>query len=277
MSPPDEFPILSADQIDALEPAACRRYLRLHKEWQRRKLARHFFNFYPDEGPLRRELYPKHLKFFAAGAEYRERLALCANRVGKTEGMGGYETTAHLTGRYPAWWPGRRFVRPVRWWMAGKNNETTRDILQAKMFGDTIHLSTGRKAVTGTGLIPGEDIGIPAWKRGSDLIDKVAIKHYDAARVFDGWSRLGLKSYEQGRGSFEGTEQDGIWLDEEPPADIYTECLTRTMTTNGLILLTFTPLEGMSEVVLSFLPSGEIPETERETVDEDAVSGDLDK
>ena len=36
--------------------------------------------------------------------------------------------------------------------------------------------------------------------------------------------------------------------------DVYGECIIRTATTNGLVLLTFTPLEGMSEVVMSFLP-----------------------
>jgi hypothetical protein len=29
--------------------------------------------YYPDDGPLRRELYPKHLEFFRAGIEHRER------------------------------------------------------------------------------------------------------------------------------------------------------------------------------------------------------------
>ena len=28
-------------------------------------------SLYPDEGPLRRELYPKHLQFFAAGRVHR--------------------------------------------------------------------------------------------------------------------------------------------------------------------------------------------------------------
>ena len=51
--------------------------------------------FYPDEGPLRRELYPKHQAFFAAGAEHRERLMMAANRVGKTEGVGAKEKVAH--------------------------------------------------------------------------------------------------------------------------------------------------------------------------------------
>jgi hypothetical protein len=33
-----------------------------------------FDKYFPDTGPLRRELYPKSLQFFAAGVRYRERL-----------------------------------------------------------------------------------------------------------------------------------------------------------------------------------------------------------
>ncbi len=36
--------------------------------------------------------------------------------------------------------------------------------------------------------------------------------------------------------------------------DVYGECLIRTATTGGIIMLTFTPLEGMSNVVLQFMP-----------------------
>ena len=50
------------------------------------------------------------------------------------------------------------------------------------------------------------------------------------------------------------TEGVGIWLDEEPPLDVYGECLIRTATTNGIIMLTFTPLEGLSDTVLQFQP-----------------------
>jgi phage terminase large subunit-like protein len=170
------------------------------------------------------------------GVEHRERLFLAANRVGKTV-AGAYETALHLTGLYPDWWPGKRFSTPVRWWAAGKTNETTRDIVQHELLGP-VAFDGNRKAFAGTGMV-----------------DRVAIKHASG-----GWSQLGIKSYQQGRGSFEGTAQDGIWDDEEPPIDIYTEQLLRTMTTGGMMILTFTPLEGMSEVVLSFLVDGKIPE-----------------
>ena len=41
-----------------------------------------------------RHKYAKHLEFFEAGAKYRERCFMAANRVGKTLGAGGYETVA---------------------------------------------------------------------------------------------------------------------------------------------------------------------------------------
>ncbi|WP_428659365.1 terminase large subunit domain-containing protein [Reyranella sp.] len=179
---------------------------------------------------------------------------MAANRVGKTEGVGRYETVLHLTGAYPPWWVGRRFDRPINAWVAGKTNETTRDIVQAKLFG-RVEGSGGKKRFSGTGLVPGDAIESCAW-RGAfpDLADTVSIRHAGG-----GISTLGLKSYQQGRGAFEGTEQDVVWLDEEPPLDVYVECLVRTMTTDGLVMVTFTPLEGMSDVVMSFLEGGKLP------------------
>ena len=156
-----------------------------------------------------------------------------------------------MTGQYPHWWTGRRFDRQVRFWAAGKTNETTRDIIQSKLFGEVLG-SGATKRVSGTGLIPGDSIEEITWKAGvSNLIDTAQIRH-----AAGGISMIGLKSYQQGRGSFEGTEQDGVWLDEEPPMEIYGECLIRTATTDGIIILTFTPLEGISEVVMQFILPG---------------------
>jgi phage terminase large subunit-like protein len=47
-----------------------------------------------------------------------------------------------------------------------------------------------------------------------------------------------------------------VWFDEEVPMDIYMEGLTRLLTTCGIMMLTFTPLNGLTEVVLRFLPAG---------------------
>jgi len=208
---------------------------------QRNKIARYF----PDEGKYARALYPKQLAFFEAGAKYRERCFMAGNRVGKSD-AGAYELTLHLTGRYPGWWRGKRFTRPVRVWAAGDTSKTVREIVQEKLLGPP--------GAHGTGMIPGDAILKTTTKSGvADAIDTVWVRH-----AAGGHSMLVLKSYDQRRESFQGTEQDVIWLDEEPDQGIYTECLLRTMTSNGIVLLTFTPLLGLSDVVLSFLPGGDL-------------------
>ena len=91
---------------------------------------------FPLTGPLRRDLYPKHLEFFQAGAQCKERLFMAANRIGKTL-SGAYEATCHLTGVYPDWWPGARFHHPTEGWACGTTSETTRDIVQHELLGHT--------------------------------------------------------------------------------------------------------------------------------------------
>lgn len=223
----------------------------LDTESQGRWLGAKLQELYPTDGPLRRELYTKHMEFFRVGATYRERCAMCANRIGKTWGMGGYETTLHLTGKYPDWWEGRRFATPIDAWAAGKTNQTTRDIVQKALLGDVKRAGgSGSRVLTGTGLVPAGLMGYPTWYKGSstDLVDQIPIRHASG-----GWSHLGFKSYQQKRGSFEGTEKHVIWLDEEPPEEIYGECIIRTATTGGIVMITFTPLDGISQVVLAFL------------------------
>jgi phage terminase large subunit-like protein len=232
----------------SLSQAEESRLLTLLKQEERWRRGNKIWTYFPDEGPFRRELYKKHLQFFEAGATYRERGFIAANRVGKSEGGGGYETTIHLTGQYPHWWKGRRFARPIRAVAAGDTAKTVREIIQAKLLGPIHEM--------GIGLIPAETISKTTPKQGvPEAIDTVYVKH-----VSGGLSKLVFKSYDQKRIAFQGEEQDLVWLDEEPPLDIYTECLLRTMTTGGMVMLTFTPLIGMSETVLQFLPGGDIQE-----------------
>ena len=81
-----------------------------------------------------------------------------------------------------------------------------RKALQAKLFGKVIHLDNGTRTVDGTGLIRGDSIGRLTWRSGvTDLIDTAQIKHEKG-----GLSLLSMKSYEQGRKAFEGTERDGV-------------------------------------------------------------------
>lgn len=247
---------LTREQLEAararLSPEEFDELLDLYEAELSAEDRRRFYGMFPDTGPLRRELYARHMEFFEAGKWASERLFMAANRVGKTEGAGGYEMTAHLTGRYPSWWPGYRFSGPVNAWAAGDTLETTTEIQQKKLLGP--------RTLLGTGLIPAECIGRVRWRAGpiADAASSVLVRH-----ITGGWSRLMFKSYDQRRKAFQGTEQEVIWLDEECPYDIYLECLTRTMATGkfrgGLLMATYTPLMGLTETTLHFLPDGRIP------------------
>lgn len=228
-----------------------------YASWQAaaaRRKNRTLLNLFPDHGPLSRHRYPKHMEFFKAGARYMERCFMAGNRVGKTY-AGGYELCCHLTGFYRSWWCGRRFTRPISAIAAGRTSKTTRDVLQKKLLGKPCIVGK-RKTVDGSGLLPPEWIGQPRWGQGGgDSIDSVPIRN-----LAGGWSELKLRSYEQGSGAFEGTEEDAVLLDEEPSMEVYGEALIRLTSTtgnyddNGLLMLTFTPLLGYSDVVLQFMP-----------------------
>lgn len=210
-------------------------------------------DWFTEDGPLSYKNYRKHFRFWELGQTEVERCFLAANRVGKTV-AGGYEMAMHLTGLYPDWWPGYRFPYTIKAWAAGDTNDTVRDIIQPVLFGP--------KGSLGTGMIPFASIEDITYKRGSnDVVDNARIRKVGETEKF---SILQLKSYEQGRKTFQGTRMDVIWLDEEPSMDIYSECQIRTMRTDetraaGQLMCTFTPLLGMSDVCLHFLPGGRLP------------------
>lgn len=196
---------------------------------------------FPEIGPYRRELYRKHVEFFNGGQKYRERLLMAANRVGKTI-AGAYECTCHLTGIYPKWWTGKRFDRPVDILVAGESGRLVRDSIQQELLGPPSDI--------GTGMIPNSAIFERRAKSGiPDAIDTAQIRH-----ALGGLSQLQFQSYDQGREAFQATARDVVWFDEEPPLSVYSEGLTRTMTTGGIVITTFTPLKGISETV-QFLDS----------------------
>jgi phage terminase large subunit-like protein len=183
--------------------------------------------------------YPKQQAFHAAGATHRERMLCAANQSGKTL-AGGMEAAMHATGQYPSDWQGRRFDGPTVGWVAGTTNETTRDTVQ--------RILVGRNG-DGTGAIPKDAILEMTQARGTpDLLDSVKVQHESG-----GVSVIAFKSYQRQREAFQGETLSWVWLDEEPPIDIYTECLTRTNVVQGPIWLTSTPLLGMSNIVGRFL------------------------
>jgi phage terminase large subunit-like protein len=206
---------------------------------------------YPDKGMYRRELYPKHVEFMQAGSKHSQRAFIAANRVGKTL-TACTELAYHLTGRYPDWWKGKVFLNPVNCWAAGRTSQATKEGLQYTLLGEVNDM--------GTGTIPRDAIlGSPTKKPGvPEAIETIYVKHTSG-----GTSKVTFKSYDQGREVFQGTYRHVILLDEEPSdMGIYSECLTRTMnaTAPGIMICTFTPLFGLSDIVMSFLPDGQFPD-----------------
>lgn len=174
---------------------------------------------------------------------------MAANQVGKTLAAGS-EVSYHLTGEYPDWWPGRVWTRPTRWWAGGVTQESTRDNPQRILMGEP-----AEPIQWGTGTIPGRRIQRTTNARGiPNAINSIVVKHCSGK----GNSVITFKNYEQGRTKWQGETLDGIWCDEEPPIDLYSEAQARVARLKGMIMVTFTPLLGMSEVVRMFLNDSDV-------------------
>jgi len=67
------------------------------------------------------------------------------------------------------------------------------------------------------------------------------------------WSKATFRAYEQGAAKHMGIRIDLGWADEEPEQEIWSQYLRATISTNGLLILTFTPEEGITTVVNGFM------------------------
>ena len=184
--------------------------------------------------------YPKQAQFFATGVRFRERGLFAGTQLGKTESA-AFEVACHLTGLYPPDWPGRKWDRPVRVWAVGENLKMVRDVQQKKLCGEPGNIES-----FGSGMIPKASfVGDPVLARGeSNSFDTIHVRH-----VSGGTSVLKFRTYQAGQAALQGETLDTVWCDEEP-ADyaVYSECLARVTATGGMLLITFTPLRGMSEI-----------------------------
>lgn len=161
---------------------------------------------------------------------------------------GLYELTLHATGEYPDWWPGYRFPEGNDWWVCGVDQESVVDVLQDRLLGPVGEF--------GTGFLPHDAIDFTSLrdaKKAGTGVGEIRVKHKGG-----GFSTLTFKSYQQGRESFQGKPGISVFMDEEPPASIYSEAVTRTIAGPGLIILTFTPLKGISTVVKNFLGGSDL-------------------
>lgn len=207
------------------------------QELQLRLTQRKFETFSP---------YPWQEEVLAGGKDKLQRMVMAGNRTGKTY-VAAYEVACHLTGRYPDWWEGRRFLHAPLVWASSLTNETLKDIIQLELLG--------KWGQFGTGLIPKDTIVDWEVRQAGikNVVDVVRIKH-----VSGDVSTLKTKVAEQGWEKYQGTAPDMVWQDEEP-ADyrVVSESLMRLMTTDGIFLVTFTPLRGETEIVQHFIDQDE--------------------
>lgn len=186
---------------------------------------------------------PWQWDFHNAGFTAVERMLMAANRVGKTE-CAAAEVAFHATGEYPDWWEGKTFATGTLIWTGSPTNETSRDIVQKALLG-------GVGEELGTGFIPkGRIVGKPKMRQAgvADVVDTIKVRH-----VSGDISTIIFKTYEQGWRKWQGTAPHVVWLDEEPEEyKIYSEAQTRILTSDGIIMVTFTPLLGETELVQYF-------------------------
>lgn len=223
--------------------------IQLIQELEYRKKWRKFDFVYPDKGrddpndphsTWSRDLYKKHLEFFAHGANYKMRWSSSANRCGKTYSM-AYELTCHLTGLYPTWWTGKRFTACQDWWVVGQSSQTVQQILQYELLGPIGEF--------GSGMVPLESIDPSSLPTATKI--GVTIPGFKVLHASGGYSNVTFKSVEQGVLAFTGTAVS-VWIDEPVPLPIFVECATRTMTGDNILVVTATPITGLTDAILNF-------------------------
>jgi phage terminase large subunit-like protein len=81
-----------------------------------------------------------------------------------------------------------------------------------------------------------EDIKHISWLR-SDIVQTIVLNNNVT---------IEFKSYEQGRDKLQSAKLFCALIDEEPPENIFKEIYTRTVDLRGPIIMTFTPLKGLT-------------------------------
>ena len=148
------------------------------------------------------------------------KLYIGGNRSGKTVG-GGTETVMRLIGKHKY------------------RSDLPLGVVRGRMV--TVDIEEGIKKIA----IP----EISKWVPTRYLQDGSWDKSYDRQSrtlTLTNGSSLEFMSYEQATEKFAGTSRHFIWFDEEPPKEIFNECMMRLVDTNGDWFITMTPMIEMS-------------------------------
>lgn len=183
----------------------------------------------------------------------KHRMVCAGNRLGKSY-FSTYETAVHATGKYPDDWKGFKYSRPLNILVMGV------DWSQINRPKCTAELLLGTPDKRGTGWLPREDITQMKPKVGlPNTVSTVYVKHYDEFGMYDGDTRITFDVYSAGMDTLMGMEIDFALMDEQVPALIHSQVITRTWTSKdstgkmiGRTLYVATPERGMDDVIKSF-------------------------
>jgi len=181
-------------------------------------------------------------KFFTTGSSERRGI-LAANRIGKTVST-CYETAMHLTGIYPDWWQGHRFTTAITCMVAGEGWSQVALVLQNELLG-----TQDVKIVEnlGTGAIPRDCIVHDTMRNDGANNIGCEVRHVSGSNSY-----LLFANYTQEVRQLQGFKLNLAVFDEQPPDDFFSEIVTRTATTQGKVLCSFTPLKGLNGLVSKF-------------------------
>jgi phage terminase large subunit-like protein len=180
-------------------------------------------------------------KFFTTTTDRRGILA--ANRIGKTVST-CYETAYHLTGLYPEWWAGHRFDKPITVMVAGEGWSQVALVLQQELLGTP---DVKLRDQLGTGAIPRDCIIVDTMRGDGANAIGVEIRHVSGSKSY-----LLFANYTQEVRQLQGFKLNLAVFDEQPPDDFFSEIVTRTATTQGMVMCSFTPLKGLNGLVSKF-------------------------
>jgi len=180
-------------------------------------------------------------RFFVTATDRRGILA--ANRIGKTVST-CYETAYHLTGRYPDWWQGKRFDAPITAMVAGEGWSQVALVLQKELLGTQ---DVKLRDEIGTGAIPRSDIIVDTMRGDGANAIGCEIQHTSGGKSY-----LLFANYTQEVRQLQGFKLNLAVFDEQPPDDFFSEVVTRTATTQGMVMCSFTPLKGLNGLVSKF-------------------------
>lgn len=186
--------------------------------------------------------FDHQLEFFKTGSSERRGI-LAANRIGKTVSTCA-ETAMHLTGQYPEWWAGYRFTNAITCMVAGEGWSQVALVLQNELLGTQDVKITEN---LGTGFVPRDCIVVDTMRNDGANCIGVEIKHSSGSNSY-----LLFANYTQEVRQLQGFKLNLAVFDEQPPDAFFSEIVTRTATTQGKVLCSFTPLKGLNGLVSKF-------------------------